>query len=83
MIGKVTCHDLPQPSALRVDRDMQAAAQGLFDLVQLGPQPVAPRLPAQGELAVPGASTDVGETQEVEGLRLAKAAPLAVCRRMR
>ena len=83
MIGKVARHDLPQPGALLVNRGMQAAAQGLFDLAQLGPQPVAPRLPVQGELAVPGAPTDVGETQEVEGLRLAKAAPLAVCRRMR
>jgi hypothetical protein len=43
-------------------------------------QPVAPRLPAQGELAVPSAPTDVGEAQEVEGLRLAKPAPLAVRR---
>src|SRR6266481_8119312 len=82
MIGKVARYDLPQPRTLLIDPDMQAAAQGLFDLAQLGPQPVAPRLPVQGELAVPGAPADVGEAQEVEGLRLAKAAPFAVCRRM-
>src|SRR5438128_3714919 len=82
MIGKVARYDLPQPRTLLIDPDMQAAAQGLFDLAQLGPQPVAPRLPEQGDLAVPGASTDVGETQEVEGLRLAQAAPFAVRRRM-
>src|SRR5258707_7936338 len=82
MIGEVASHDLPQPGALLVDRGVQAASHGLLDLAQPGPQPVAPRLPLQGELAVPGAPTDVGEAQEVEGLRLAEAAPLAVCRRM-
>src|SRR5262249_17463530 len=82
MIGKVARHDLPQPGALLVNRGMQAAAQGLLDLVQFGPQPVASRLPVQRGLAVPGAPTDVGEAQEVKGLRLAKAAPLTVCRRM-
>jgi hypothetical protein len=80
MIGEVAGHDLPQPSALLVRRGMQAAAQGLLDIAQLGPQPVAPRLPVQGELAVPGPPRDMGEAQEVEGLRLAKAA-LATVRR--
>ena len=66
MIGEVACHDLPQPGSLLVNRGVQAAAQGLLDLAQLGPQPVAPRLPVQGELAVPGMPADVGEAQEVE-----------------
>src|SRR5437016_936160 len=82
MIGKVARHDPPQPGALLVNRGMQAAAQGLLDVAQLGSQPVVPRLPAQGELTVPGAPTDVSEAQEVEGLRFAKTAPLAVRRRM-
>jgi len=77
-VGKVASHDLPQPGALLVDSRMQAATQGLFNLAQLGPQPVASRLPAQAEPAVPGAPTDVGEAQEVEGLRLAKPAPLTI-----
>ena len=82
MIGKVARHDLPQPGALLVNRGVLAAAQGLLDLAQLGPQPVAPRLPVQRELAVPGAPADVGEAQKVKGLRLAKPAPLTVRRRM-
>ena len=41
VIGKVASHDLPQPGALLVVRRVQAAAQDLFDLAQLGLQPVA------------------------------------------
>ena len=66
MIGKIASHNLPQPGALLVDRRVQAAAQGFFDFAQPGPQPVAPRLPAQGKLANPGAPTQVGVSRPAE-----------------
>ena len=43
-----------------------------FTFLELGPQPVAPRVPQQQERAAAAAATDVGQPQEVEGLRLAE-----------
>src|SRR5712692_4075424 len=82
VIGEVAGHNLPQPGALLADRLMQAAAQGLLDLAQLGPRAVAPRLPVQRELAGPRRPADMREAEEGEGLGLAQAAPPPVRRRM-
>lgn len=70
-----------QPSPLVGDRRVPPTPEFLLEFMQLGAHPVAPRLPPKQEAAAPGASADVREAQEVETLRLAETAPLAVGRR--
>jgi hypothetical protein len=65
-----------------LSRPAAAKRPGLLDLAQLGPPPVAPRLPVQRELAVPSAPADVGEAQKGDGFRFVKTAPRAVRRCM-
>ena len=73
--------DASQPSSLFGDRRVPPPSEFLLEFMQLGAHPVASRLPPKQEAAAPGASADMREPQEVETLRLAQAAPLAVRRR--
>ena len=62
----------------RVNFILDADIQSFFDEVS---QAVAPGFPFDEELAATRLAADEGEAQEVEGLRLAEPAPLAVRRR--
>src|SRR5882724_12520051 len=78
VIVEVSTDDLPQPFSLYGDGLVHAPSQLLLDGLQLRPHAVASRLPFDQELASPRLATDEGEAEEVEGLRLAEPAPLAV-----
>src|SRR5882757_9051602 len=82
MIVEVALDDLSQPFPLDRDRLVPALPQLLLDGLQLRPHAVAPGFPLAEELAPTRLATDKSEAQEVEGLRLAEPAPLAVRRRM-
>src|SRR5271165_4588854 len=77
---EVAADHLPQPFPLRGYRLVHAPSQFLLDGLQLRPHAVASGLPLDEELARPRLAADEGEAQEVEGLRLAEPAPLAVRR---
>src|SRR3979490_594568 len=82
MIVEVALDDLSQPFPLDRDRLVSALPSLLFDGLQLRPRAVSPGFPLEQELAATRLATDKGEAQEVEGLRFAQPAPLAVRRRM-
>src|SRR5208282_858656 len=67
-----------QPSTLFGDRRVPASPEFLLERVQFCPHPVASRFPPKQKSPASGASADVREPQEVEALRLAQTAPLAV-----
>src|SRR5580704_3508363 len=81
VIVEVAGNDLPQPPPHGGDRLMHSLAQRLLDLLQLCPPAVAPGLTLDLELALAGFTADEGEAEEVEGLRLAEPALLAIDRR--
>ena len=72
MVGKVTVDDLPQPLALFRDWLVPASSQLLLDLLELGPQPVAPGLPSDDEVAPTAPSADQCNAEKIESLRLAQ-----------
>src|SRR5882757_4426616 len=74
--------DTPQPFPLFGNRLVHAPSQSLFDRLELRPHAVAPGLAFEQERAPTAFAADEGEAQEVEGLRLAEGAPLAVFRRI-
>src|SRR5215217_9426767 len=81
VVVEVTGDDLCQPFSLCGNRLMHPPPQPLFDRLHLYPHSIASRLPFDQELAPTCLAADEGEAQEVEGLRLAVPAPLAVfCR---
>src|SRR5580704_7197399 len=80
-VVEVSAHDLPQPFPLDGSWLVHAPSQFLFDGFQFRPHAVAPGLPLDEELAPARLAADEGEAQEVEGLRLAEPALLAVRRR--
>jgi len=82
MVVEVALDDLSQPFPLDRDRLVPALPQLLFDGLQLRPHAVSPGFPLEEELAPTRLATDKSEAQEVEGLRLAEPAPLAVRRCM-
>ena len=61
VISKIASHDLAEPSALLGDRLVHPPPQLLSDLLQLGPYAVPPGFPLEKELALAGASADVGK----------------------
>src|SRR5260221_10095006 len=81
VIVEVAVDNLLQPFPLYNDRLMHAPSQRLLDLRELRLHAVASRLSLDQELASPRLAADEGEAQEVEGLRLAEPALLAVIRR--
>jgi hypothetical protein len=60
---------------------MHTLPQLVLDLLELCPHAVAPGLPFDLELAPSCLAANEGEAHEVEGLRLAEPASLAVVRR--
>src|ERR1700730_7451814 len=81
VVVEVAANDVPQPFPLNWDRLVHAPPHLLFDHLELRPHAVAPGLPYDLEFALASLAADEGEAQEVEGLRLAKPAPLAAFRR--
>src|SRR5438309_788434 len=82
MVVEVSGDDLLQPSSLFRDWLMHPPTQLLFDRLQLRPHTVGSGLPLDLELAPPRLAADEDEAQEAEGLRFAKSAPFAACRRI-
>src|SRR5215204_4686074 len=82
MVVEVAFDHLHQPFPLRGDALMHALPQGLLDLLELAPHSIPAGLPLDQELAPPRLAADEREAQEVEGLRLAEPASLAVFRRI-
>ena len=82
MVVEEAGHDLLQPSPLFGDGPMHAASQFVLHFLQLRPHAVPPGGPFDRELAGAGFTADEGEAEEVERLRLAEPAPVAVrCRK--
>src|SRR5206468_2827272 len=78
VIVEVPTYNLPHPFSLYWDGLVHAPPQLLLDGLHLCPHPIATRLPFDQEPASPRLAADEGEAEEVEGLRLAEPAPLAV-----
>ena len=82
VIAEEAAHHLPEPSPQLGDRPLprDGPAPHQLDLhrLELRPHPVGPGVPPQQELAAPAAAADVGQAEEVGGLRLAEPAS---CRR--
>src|SRR5882672_7033910 len=72
--------DLPQPAPLLGYRLVPASPEFLLERTQLGRHAVTPRLPLEQEAAASGTAANMREPQEVERLRLAQPAPLAIGR---
>jgi hypothetical protein len=80
VVGEEAGDDELQPASLFWDWQMPAPPQPLPDLPKGRLHSVAPGPPAKQEFTTAIATTDEGEPQEVEGLRLAQPAPSAPCR---
>src|SRR6185295_10206184 len=81
VVVEVALDDTAQPLSLVGDRVVHAPPHLLFYRLELRPHAVATGLPPNLEFARLCFAADEGEAQEVEGLRLAKPAPLAAFRR--
>src|SRR6478736_7006921 len=75
-------HHLRQPSSLFGNGLMHPPSQFLLDLRELCPHAITPGSPFKEEFAPSGLTADVGEPQELEGLRLSEPAPGASVYRM-
>src|SRR5271166_1384582 len=69
-----------QPTSLFRDGRAPMPPEFLLDRTQLGAHPVAPRFSPKQKAAASGAPADMRESEEVECLRFARAAPLSVRR---
>jgi hypothetical protein len=74
VILEIAPYHLPQPPTDHRDGLMHPLPQLRFQFPQFGPHPVAPRLPHQQEIPLPGASADVRESQKVERFRFVQSA---------
>jgi hypothetical protein len=81
VVVEVASHDVPQPLPLHGDRQVHAPTHLRVNHLELRPQAVMPGFPCQLEFSPAGLAADEGKAQEVEGLRLAEPACLAVSRR--
>src|ERR1700684_1240266 len=82
MVVEEARDDLSEPFALFGDGIVHALSQFHLDLLELGPNAVAAGLSLSLEIPGAGFAADVGEAQEVEGLRLWAPAPFACVRRV-
>jgi hypothetical protein len=81
VVVEETSHDLLQPFSLLGDWQVHASSHFLLQFQELRHHTVSPCFPLNQEAALAGLTTDEGKTQEVEGLRFAQPALLAVgCR---
>jgi len=69
-------HHAAKPAPLVGDGQMPAPLKLVFDLLELGPQPLRDGVAPEPETPVLAPSADVREAQELEGLRL----PESPCR---
>ena len=77
VVVEVSLYHPTEPSPELWDRQVTPARQSLFDLLQLGAEPLGHCLPLDDEpSAFPFSPTDMGESQEVEGFWLAASSPL-------
>src|SRR5919199_1812598 len=81
MVSEIADNHLLQPPPLRGDGLMQAPTQRLLHGLELRPHALTTALPLKLEAAAAGSAADEREGQE-EGLRLAKAPPRPVHRRL-
>src|ERR1035441_2320284 len=70
VVGKIASHDRSQPASLFGYVLVPAPPEVFGDFKELRHRPITPRMTGQHEAASPRARADVGEPQEVEGLRL-------------
>src|SRR5438477_10126058 len=82
IVGEVSANDLPQPLPELGNGLVHTPAQRGLDLPELRLHAVAAGCALHEEAASPPLGADVGEAQEVEGLRLSEPALLAIGRRM-
>src|SRR4029078_11590408 len=82
VIREVAPHDLRQPASLFGNRLMHLPSQFLLDLPEFCPHAPTPGFPFKEKRAPTGLTADVGEPQELEGLRFSKPTPCASVRRM-
>src|SRR6266496_5796322 len=82
MIREESRDDLRQPFPCVGDWLVHSLSQFLLDDLESCPHAVPSRFPLDEETPSPRLSANEHETQELEGFRLAKAAPLAVLRRI-
>ena len=81
VVIEVASDDVPQPTPLGGDRLVHAPPQLRFEHPQLRQHAVPPGFPFKLEFALSGFAADEGETEEVEGFRLAEPTLFAVLRR--
>ena len=81
VVVEVALDDIPQPLSLSGYRLVHAPPHLRFDHLELRSHAVRPGLPFDLEFTRSGRAADEREAQEVEGLRFAEPAPLAVFRR--
>src|SRR5580700_9813565 len=79
VIREVAACDLRQPSSLLGNGLMHPLSQFLLDLPELCPHAITPGSPFEKEFAPSRFAADVGEPQEVEGLRLSEPRAGRVC----
>src|SRR5215471_5340589 len=77
VVREETRDDLPQPLPGFGNGPMHALSQFLLDSLEPCPHAVPPRRPLDEETASPRSAADEHKPQELEGLRLAKAAFLS------
>src|SRR4029450_7225213 len=82
VVVDVPTDDRGQPLPHLGNRVVPAPAEGLLDLPQLGPNPLAHGLPHQRETPFPRLAANVRKAEEGERLGLAPCVPLAVLRRV-
>src|ERR1043166_9923298 len=82
VIPEVAPHALRQPASLFRNGLMHLPSPFLLYLPELCPHAITPGFPFEEELAPTGLTADVGEPQELEGLRFSEPAPCASVRRM-
>src|SRR5260370_41440180 len=82
VIGEIASDNLRQPAPLLGDRLVHPGSHLLLDLLELAPHAGTPGFPLEEELALTVASADVGEAQEIEGLRFAEPALVAPVHRL-
>jgi len=79
MVVEVALYYPAEPSPKLWDRQVTPSHQSLFDRLQLGPKSLGHCLPSNDEAStLPLAPTDMGESEEVEGFRLAILSPSVV-----
>jgi hypothetical protein len=81
VVLEISTHHTGQPLARFGDGCVHPPSELLLDHLKLDPHPVAARPPSDLETPLAGASTDVGEAEEIKGFRFSTPAGFPVCHR--